>query len=214
MLPWTYIYYRLRLEMARYVVCITGASGALYPLRLVSALASRGEIVHLVCSAWGSRVILEETGRVLGYWLGRIRSTGGPKGGPAAVIYHPNDDFSSPLASGSFRVEGTIVAPCSQGTMGSLASGACSNLIHRAGAVALKEGWPLVLVPREAPLSLVAIRAMESLRLSGAVIMPACPSFYTKPQTIEDAVDSIVHRILDNLGLPLSGTARWDENRR
>jgi flavin prenyltransferase len=98
--------------------------------------------------------------------------------------------------------------------MGSLASGACSNLIHRAGAVALKEGWPLIVVPREAPLSLVAIRSMESLKEAGAMIVPASPSFYSKPSTIEDAVDSIVHRVLDHLGLPMPGIPRWDENRR
>jgi 4-hydroxy-3-polyprenylbenzoate decarboxylase len=200
--------------MTRYLVCITGASGAIYPLRLISALTASGVTVHLVCSSWGSRVILEETGRVLGYWLGRIRASGGPKGGPAIVNFHPNDDFSSPLASGSFRLDGTVIAPCSLGTMGHLASGACSNLIHRAGTVALKEGWPLIVVPREAPLSLIAIRSMESLKEAGAVIMPASPSFYSKPSTIEDAVDSIVHRVLDHLRLPMPGAARWDENRR
>ena len=199
--------------MTRYLVCITGASGAIYPLRLISALTARGVHVHLISSSWGSRVVLEETGRVLGYWLGRIRATGGPKGGPAIVNFHPNDDFSSPLASGSFRMDGTIIVPCSVGTMGSLASGACSNLIHRAGAVALKEGWPLIVVPRETPLSLVTIRSMEVLKEAGAIIMPACPSFYSKPQTVEDVADSIVHRILDHLGILVPGAARWDENR-
>jgi len=97
--------------------------------------------------------------------------------------------------------------------MGSLASGACSNLIHRAGAVALKEGWPLIVVPRETPLSLVTIRSMEVLKEAGAIIMPACPSFYSKPQTVEDVADSIVHRILDHLGILVPGAARWDENR-
>jgi flavin prenyltransferase len=200
--------------MTRYLVCITGASGAIYPLRLISALASRGVTVHLVCSSWGSRVILEETGRVLGYWLGRIRASGGPDGGPARIHFHPNDDLSSPLASGSFRIDGTVIAPCSLGTLGSIASGACSNLIHRAGAVALKEGWPLIVVPRETPLSFVAIRSMETLKEAGAVILPACPSFYSKPGTIEEVADSVVHRILDHLGMPMPGAARWDENRR
>ena len=196
--------------MLRYLVCITGASGAIYPLRLISALASNGATVHLACSSWGSRVVLEETGRALGYWLGRIRSTGGPKCGPAIVKYHPNEDLSSPLASGSFRIDGTILAPCSLGTMGSIASGSCYNLIHRAGAVALKEGWPLIVVPRETPLSLVAIRSMETLKEAGAVILPASPSFYSRPGTIEDLVDSVVNRILDHLGKPMPGAARWE----
>src|SRR3989339_1967678 len=156
--------------MERYLVCITGASGALYSLRLISALAAKGVIVHLTCSAWGARVMLEETERPLGYWLGRIRTSGGPGGSPAIVKLHPSDDFSSPVASGSFRLDGAVIAPCSMGTIGSLASGACSNLIHRAGSVALKEGWPLILVPREAPLSLVGLRALVTLREAGAVI--------------------------------------------
>ena len=126
------------------------------------------------------------------------------------VKYHPNEDLSSPLASGSFRIDGTILAPCSLGTMGSIASGSCSNLIHRAGAVALKEGWPLIVVPRETPLSLVAIRSMETLKEAGAIILPASPSFYSRPGTIEDLVDSVVNRILDHLGKPMPGAARWE----
>jgi 4-hydroxy-3-polyprenylbenzoate decarboxylase len=95
------------------------------------------------------------------------------------------------------------------GTMGSLASGACSNLIHRAGAVALKEGWPLVLVPRETPLSLVSLKSFVSLKEAGAVILPACPSFYSKPETIEQLADTVVNRILDHLGIPNEQAYRW-----
>ncbi|HEY9054485.1 MAG TPA: UbiX family flavin prenyltransferase [Rectinemataceae bacterium] len=199
--------------MARILVCITGASGAIYPLRLLSALASQGITVHLVCSPWGSRVVIEETGRTLGYWIGRIRASGGPQGSAALVITHPSDDFSSPLASGSFRLDGTVILPCSMGSLGSIASGVCSNLVHRAAAVALKEGWPLVLVPRESPLSLVDIRSMEKAKEAGAVILPACPSFYSRPQTIEDLADTLVHRILDRLGTPARDAPRWGERR-
>ncbi len=199
--------------MERYLVCITGASGALYSLRLISALAAKGVIVHLTCSAWGARVMLEETERPLGYWLGRIRTSGGPGGSPAIVKLHPSDDFSSPVASGSFRLDGAVIAPCSMGTIGSLASGACSNLIHRAGSVALKEGWPLILVPREAPLSLVGLRALVTLREAGAVILPASPSFYGRPQSIEQLADTVVHRILDLLGVPDDQAYRWGETR-
>jgi len=199
--------------MERYLVCITGASGALYSLRLISALAAKGVIVHLTCSAWGARVMLEETERPLGYWLGRIRASGGPGGSPAIVKLHPSDDFSSPVASGSFRLDGAVIAPCSMGTIGSLASGACSNLIHRAGSVALKEGWPLILVPREAPLSLVGLRALVALKEAGAVILPASPSFYGRPQSIEQLADTVVHRILDLLGVPDDHAYRWGETR-
>lgn len=110
-------------------------------------------------------------------------------------------------------MDATIIVPCSIGTMGSLAAGTSENLIHRAGAVALKEGWPLVLVPRETPLSLIAIRTMAALKEAGAVILPATPSFYGKPQTIEELVDTIVNRILDHIGLPDSRGFRWGQQR-
>ncbi|PKL05824.1 MAG: aromatic acid decarboxylase [Spirochaetae bacterium HGW-Spirochaetae-9] len=197
--------------MERYLVCITGASGALYSLRLISALAAKGVIVHLTCSSWGARVILEETERPLGYWLGKIRTSGGPDGSPALVKFHSSDDFSSPIASGSFRLAGTVIVPCSMGTLGSLASGACSNLIHRAGSVALKEGWPLILVPRETPLSLVSLKAFVSLKEAGAVILPASPSFYSKPTSIEQLADTVVNRIMDRLGVPDERAYRWNE---
>lgn len=197
--------------MERYLVCITGASGALYSLRLISALAAKGVIVHLACSSWGARLILEETERPLGYWLGKIRTSGGPGGSPAIIKLHPADDFSSPIASGSFRIAGTVIVPCSMGTLGSLASGACSNLIHRAGSVALKEGWPLILVPRETPLSLVSLKAFIALKEAGAVILPACPSFYSKPQSIEQLADTVVNRIMDRLGVPDERAYRWNE---
>ena len=193
----------------RYLVCITGASGALYSLRLMSALASRGVILHVVASQWGARVLLQETGRPLGYWLGKLRLQGGPDEGPALITMHDSSDFSAPIASGSFRLNGTVIVPCSMGTLGSLASGACSNLIHRAGAVALKEGWPLIVVPRETPLSLVSIRAMATLKEAGAVILSASPSFYNKPESIESLVDTVVYRILDHLGIVDKNIYRW-----
>jgi len=197
--------------MERYLVCITGASGALYSLRLIAALAAKGVILHLVCSPWGARVILEETERPLGYWLGRIRTSGGPGRLPAIIKLHPSDDFSSPVASGSFRLNGTVILPCSTGTLGSIASGVSANLIHRAGSVALKEGWPLILVPRETPLSLVTMKSFVSLKEAGAVIMPACPSFYSKPQSIEQLADTVINRIMDRLGVPDEGAYRWNE---
>lgn len=197
--------------MDRYLVCITGASGALYALRLTAALAQKGALVHLVCSPWGARLILEETGRSLGYWLGRIRAQGGPDRSPAIIKLHPADDFSSPLASGSFRLKGTVIVPCSMATLGSLASGSCSTLIHRAGSVALKEGWPLILVPRETPLSLVSLKSLVALKEAGAVILPASPGFYGRPRSIEDLTDRVVERIMDSLGLPCEQAFRWDE---
>jgi len=184
--------------------CVTssasqGASGSLYALRLLSALAARGIILHVVASPWGARVLMEETGRPLGYWLGRLRASGGPDGSPTFITQHESNDLAAPIASGSFRLQGTAIVPCSMSTLGAIASGTCTHLIHRAGAVALKEGWPLILVPRETPLSLVSIRAMAQLKEAGAVILPASPSFYSKPSSIESLVDTVVYRILDHL---------------
>lgn len=195
--------------MARYLVCITGASGPVYALRLLSALAAKGAQLHVICSSWGARVTLEETGRPIGYWLGRIREKGGPSRSEAAITFHAHDDFTAPVASGSFRLDGTVIAPCSLGTLGSLSSGGCQNLIHRAGAVALKEGWPLILVPRETPLSLVSLRSLVSLKEAGATILPACPGFYNKPASVEQLVDNVVHRIMDHLGQPAADARRW-----
>lgn len=181
----------------------------MYALRLISALAAQAATIHTVCSPWGARVILEETGRPLGYWLGRIRSEGGPGRSPANITLHAHDDFSAAIASGSFRLDGTIIVPCSAGTLGNLTSGATANLIHRAGAVALKEGWPLILVPRETPFSLVTLRTLTSLKEAGATILPAIPNFYSKPQSVEQLVDTVIHRILDHVGMPSPRAYRW-----
>lgn len=185
--------------MERFLVCITGASGSIYALRLLTALAARGTLLHVTCSSWGARTMLGETGRPIGYWLGKIRTSGGPEGGHAAVTLHAPDDFAAPIASGSFKLDGTVILPCTMETIGSIASGNAINLIHQAGAVALQEGWPLIVAPQETPLSLVSLRAMATLKESGATVLPACPSFGASPATIEDLVDSVVYRILDRL---------------
>lgn len=198
--------------MARHLVCITGASGAIYALRLLSALAAQGSILHVVCSPWGARVILEETGQPLGYWLGRIRTQAGASGRRPSISLHRHDDFSSPVASGSFRLDGTVVVPCSMGSLGAIASGVSGNLVQRAAAIALKEEWPLILVPRETPMSLVSLRAMVGAKEAGAVIMPASPGFYAKPATIEQLTDQVVHRIMDRLGAPSAAAHRWRDS--
>ncbi|HOX48327.1 MAG TPA: UbiX family flavin prenyltransferase [Spirochaetia bacterium] len=204
--------------MPRYLVCLTGASGAIYGLRLLKALAATEAELHLVASAWGERVVLEETGRPLSAWLEELGGAApgpcaAPAGTPGAapgaaeahkcrITRHSTDDLAAPVASGSFRLDGTAVVPCSMGTAGALASGLVQNLVHRAGAVALKEGWPLVLAPRESPLSLVDLRNLSALAEAGAAIMPASPGFYHRPATIEELVDGFVARILDRLGAP------------
>jgi 4-hydroxy-3-polyprenylbenzoate decarboxylase len=192
--------------MARYLLCITGASGAAYGLRLMEALASSGAELHLVATDWGRRVILEETGRSLDAHVAAL----GPEKGGALRIHEPAD-LAAPVSSGSFRLDGAAIAPCSMGTIGALAAGLSANLVQRAGAVALKEGWPLVLVPRESPLSLVSLRNLVALREAGATILPASPGFYGRPETIDDLVDQIAHRVLDRLGAPAPGARRWKD---
>jgi flavin prenyltransferase len=194
--------------MSRYLVCMTGASGAAYGLRLLGELASPtgpcpDAELHLVASEWARAVILEETGRTLDDWVAELDE--------GRVVSHRPDNLASPLSSGSFRLSGTVVVPCSMGTAGALAAGISTNLIQRAGAVALKEGWPLVLVPRESPLSLVGLRALVSLKEAGATILPASPGFYARPSGIDDLVDQIAARILDRLGLEMPGARRWEE---
>jgi 4-hydroxy-3-polyprenylbenzoate decarboxylase len=194
--------------MSRYLVCMTGASGAIYGIRLLQAMASpdgpcpEAEL-HLVASDWARRVVLEETGLSLEAQLAAL--------GPGRVAVHESGDLAAPVSSGSFRLSGTAVVPCSMGTAGAIASGISANLVHRAAAVALKEGWPLVLVPRESPLSLVSLRALVALKEAGATILPASPGFYARPSSVHELVDQIVARILDRLGLAMPGARRWEE---
>jgi 4-hydroxy-3-polyprenylbenzoate decarboxylase len=194
--------------MPRYLVCMTGASGAVYGIRLLKYLASpdgpcpEAEL-HLVASKWAERVVLEETGSPLESHAAAL--------GNGRIERHDPSDLASPLSSGSFRMDGTVVVPCSMGTAGAIASGVSANLVQRAGAVALKEGWPLIIVPRESPLSLVSLRALVALKEAGATILPASPAFYTRPGSIDELVDQIVSRMLDRLGLDMPGAKRWEE---
>jgi 4-hydroxy-3-polyprenylbenzoate decarboxylase len=193
--------------MSRYLVCMTGASGAAYGITLLQALASPtgpcpGAELHLVATEWARRVVLEETGLALEGHLEAL--------GRGRVLVHESLDLAAPVSSGSFRLDATVMVPCSMGTVGALAAGLTANLVQRAGAVALKEGWPLVLVPRESPLSLIALRALVALKEAGATILPASPGFYAHPERIEDLVAQIVSRIMDSLGLALPGARRWE----
>ena len=179
--------------MSRYLVCLTGASGSVYGLRVLRALIEAGHEVHAVFTTWGARVMLDETGTSPETWSKEY-------GLASDFIYAP-DDLAAPPSSGSFRLDATIIAPCSMSTIGALASGASTNLVHRAGGVALKEGRPLILVPREAPLSLVDLRNLTGLAEAGASILPASPGFYHKPATIDDLVDFVAGKVLDRLGI-------------
>jgi len=186
---------------------ITGASGAPYAARLLEGLAAAGCQVGISASAAGVEVLATELygEPTLGRAETLERFVGGREG---VTVYEPND-YSSPYASGSARVDAYVVCPCSMSTVGTLAAGAMANLIHRAASVALKERRTLVLVPRETPLSSIHLRGLATLHEAGAVILFAAPGFYHRPDSVDDLVDFVVARCLDQLGLEHSLSGRW-----
>ncbi len=188
---------------------ITGASGAPYAARLLEALADAGCEVGVSASASGIEVLATE----LYGDAGRSRAdvleefTGSR---PGVTVYEPGD-YRAPYASGSAKVDGYVVCPCSMATAGTLAAGAMDNLIHRAASVALKEGRRLVLMPRETPLSTIHLESLMRLRTAGAVILFLAPGFYHAPKTIDDLVNFVVARCLDQLGIENRLARRWAE---
>ena len=188
---------------------ITGASGAPYAARLLAGLVASGCEVGISASAAGVEVLATELYGDPSLPRGETldRFAGGHDG---VTVYEPND-YSSPYASGSARVDAYVVCPCSMSTVGTLAAGAMANLIHRAASVALKERRMLLLVPRETPLSSIHLRGLATLHEAGAVILFAAPGFYHGPTSVDDLVDFVVARILDQLGVEHSLTARWGQ---
>ena len=186
------------------VMAITGASGAPYGLRLLQALAGAGVPVWLMVSAHGWRLLEEECGiaskRALAQRIGA---------GWARVELFPDADRGGRPASGSARTRGMVICPCSMATLAGIAQGNSRSLIERAADVALKEGRPLILVPRETPLSLVHLRNMLAVTEAGATVLPAAPGFYHRPKSVADLVDFVVQRVADHLGLDLSLVPRW-----
>jgi 4-hydroxy-3-polyprenylbenzoate decarboxylase len=188
---------------------ITGASGAPYAVRLLEALTEAGVEVGVCASSSGIEVLATELYDEPG--LGRDEVLDRVVTGREGVTVHAPDDFRAPYASGSAQVDGYVVCPCSMATLGTLAAGAMDNLIHRAASVAIKEGRRLVLMPRETPLSTIHLDGMLRLRQAGAVILFLAPGFYHRPKTIEDLVDFVVARCLDQLGIDTSLIRRWGE---
>lgn len=197
---------------ARWVVGITGASGAVYGVTLCRELIRQGFEVHLVVSDAGWRVLKEELG-----WNAARREEALHAGldFPDAAgkwVYHPFGDIGAGIASGSFRCEGMVVIPCSMGTLSAIAHGSSDNLLTRAADVTLKEGRPLLLVPRETPLSAVHLENMLKLARIGVRIIPAMPAFYYGPQTLDDAVRFIAGKVLDSMGVEHQLYRRWGES--
>lgn len=199
------------------VVAITGASGSIYALRLVEVLRRSGRTVHLTISPAAAQVFKHECGVEIDlatfdpeqFWpeTGNESMPAGVERG--RLVYHHHLNFSAGIASGSFRTGGMVICPCSMGTLACLANGISSNLIHRAAEVHIKERRKLIVVPRETPLSSIALGNMKQLSDAGAVILPAMPGFYHNPETILDLVDFVVTRICDQLDVEVNLSRRW-----
>jgi 4-hydroxy-3-polyprenylbenzoate decarboxylase len=187
------------------VLAITGASGAPYAVRLLEVLAQARVPVWLIVSGHGLRLLQEECG--IGSVEALVAAAGGE--GSAVTVYTDADRGAKP-ASGSQRTAGMVICPCSMGTLSAVAHGSSRSLIERAADVTLKEGRKLILVPRETPLSLVHLRNMAACVEAGAAVLPAAPGFYHRPTRVAELVDFIVQRIVDQLGLELDITRRWE----
>jgi flavin prenyltransferase len=224
------------------VVAMTGASGSVYAVRLVEVLIAAGRTVHLTISPAAVEVFKRELGLsldldhfdiqqilprydqiehdeklkmlkpsgVAGYAASSVFSDSEIFSGK--LIYHRHRDYSAGIASGSFMTDGMVICPCSMGTLASIANGMSQNLIHRAADVHLKERRKLIVVPRETPLSVIALDNMKRLAEAGGIILPAMPGFYHDPKSIPDLVDFIVARICDQLGVKHELMSRWGVN--
>jgi flavin prenyltransferase len=199
------------IRVASATLALTGASGMAYGLRLLECLLAGGTQVALIYSQAAQIVAKQELDLVLparaqdaqAFFAERYRIP------PGTLQVYGREDWYAPIASGSNASDAMVICPCSMGTLAALAAGLADNLIERAADVALKERRPLIVVPRETPFSLLHLENMTRLAHAGAVILPANPGFYHRPQRLEDLVDFIVARVLDHLGVPHAISARW-----
>ena len=186
----------------RLVVAITGASGVVYGIRLLEELKKAGIESHLVLSEWGERNIGIETDMTKEHVVS------------LASKHYDDRNLAAAISSGSFRTDGMVVMPCSMKTLASIANGFDDSLVSRAAGVCIKESRKLVLVPRETPLSRIHLENMLRLAGSGIVILPAMPGFYHKPRTIDDLVNHLVGKVLDQFGISHHLFKRWGEGTR
>lgn len=184
--------------MTRLIVGMTGATGAIFGIRLLEVLRDAGVESHLVVSKWAQATIEHETGLS----IRQVRDL-------AAASYGPGE-MGAAISSGSFLTDGMVIAPCSMRSLAAIACGTGDHLIHRAADVVLKERRRLVLVARETPLSELHLENMLRLARMGAVILPPMPAFYLQPQSVNEIVDHLVVRILDQFGLATDFARRWD----
>ena len=184
--------------MRRLIVGMTGSTGAVFGIRLLEALKHSQVESHLIISKWAQRTIEHETRHNVEH----VRSL--------ATVVHSQGDMGASISSGSFITEGMVVIPCSVRTLGGIAGGYGEHLVHRAADVILKERRRLVLVVRETPLSEIHLENMLKLARMGVVMLPPMPAFYNHPQTVDDIVDHIVFRVLDQFGIEAPFGKRWD----
>ena len=197
------------MDVKRFFVGLTGASGHAYATRLIQALVRAGHAVDLSVTDAGAKVLRHECGVSLGSgeadrlteWLGASTAE--------RVRVFDSDAIEAPPSSGTSLTGGVIVIPCSMGTLARVVAGFSSNLVERAADVALKEGRPLVVVPRETPMSEIHLENMLRLARLGGIVLPAMPGFYHHPQSIDDLLQHVVGKVLDRLGVEHTESARW-----
>lgn len=194
------------------VLAMTGASGAPYAVRLLEVLLRGGHTVHLLISPSGAAVLKQELGRsvsLVQFDLAQLLPDVSIPELPGKLVYHHHSDYFTPVASGSFLTRGMVVCPCSGSTLSGIAHGSSQNLIQRAADVHLKEKRKLILVPRETPLSLIYLDNLRTAAEAGAVILPAMPGWYHGVRDLQDLIDFVVARILDQLGIEHQLMKRW-----
>jgi 4-hydroxy-3-polyprenylbenzoate decarboxylase len=183
--------------MQRLIVAITGASGAIYGVRILELLNDLPVETHLIATRWARVTIEHETGRS----FSDVRAL--------ADVVHSENDQAATVSSGSFRIDGMVIAPCSVKTLGAIANGFAHNLVARAADVVLKERRKLVVAVRETPLHAVHLRNMLTLTEMGAIVFPPTPAFYNHPSSVDDIVDQTALRILDQFDIELPSASRW-----
>jgi flavin prenyltransferase len=176
------------------VIAATGASGSIYLQRLIEQIDTAAHEIHLVLSGHAKQVAKQE--------LGALKI-------PKSIAQHGESDLNVPFVSGSARFDAMVIVPCSMATLGRIASGSSDTALLRAADVFLKERRKLIVVPRETPWNLIHARNIVTLLEAGAIVLPAIPSFYSRPTSLVDVVDTVVWRILDQIGLPSPRAYRW-----
>lgn len=189
--------------MSKYIVGITGASGSIYGIRLIEELLEKGNEVHIILTNSGKQVTHFETGYDMDRLLRHFKEF------ENNIKFHSIEDLFAPTASGSFKTDGMIIIPCSMSTLGEIANGVSKNLLGRSADVCLKERRKLIIVPRETPFNSIHLRNMLNLSEAGALILPAMPGFYHKPDSLMDAIDFVVGKVLDSLDIENNLFKKW-----